>query len=252
MNTHNGIPDMVVTKLDQYEQQVEFLAQKCARTDNAIANARQRLTGGFDKDSAYRDARAALDKLVADQPVLENKLADARYTLASCKDFLAALPDDVALQAVNSVPQNGFDLAQVQRRIAAADDEINKLRAVPTPAADIETRVREYVAALARPKVRGIAAGQQLQVTWPDDVIAVLALLLPDAMVSALMTEIERQSNTPMPLPERRKRIAQLTAEIDALQRQALALGADAADLPAPVVLGVKVVRRVAAQARAV
>jgi hypothetical protein len=61
-------------------------------------------------------------------------------------------------------------------------------------------------------------------------------------MVDALMQEIERQSNLPMPLEARKKRIAQLTAEIDALQRQALSLGAETSDLPPHIVLGVRVV----------
>jgi hypothetical protein len=63
-------------------------------------------------------------------------------------------------------------------------------------------------------------------------------------MVNALMKEIERQSNAPMPLPQRKQRIAQLQAEIDTLQRQSLALGADTSDLPPAVVLGVRVASR--------
>jgi len=74
-------------------------------------------------------------------------------------------------------------------------------------------------------------------------VIAVLALLLPNQMVKALMGEVERQSNTPVPLAERKKRIGELKSEIDTLQRQALALG-DSNGLPPEVMLGVRVVKR--------
>jgi hypothetical protein len=173
-----------------------------------------------------------------------SKLDSAQYTLKNCRAFLDALPDDAVLTPVASVKPNGIDLDTVWRRIEDAEDEVKRLRAVPVPSSDIEERIREYVAALARPQVSGIGTGQRLQVRWPDDPIAVLALLLPDEMVDALMQEIERQANLPMPLLERKKRIAQLVAEIDALQRQALALGADAADFPPAVVLGVRVVRR--------
>jgi chromosome segregation ATPase len=145
----NHIPNHVQAKLDKWEQQVEHLTLQLAKTQEAIDGARQRLSGGFQRDSEYRDLRASLDKLVAEKPILETKLADARYTLSSCKDFLAALPDDVALEVVKSVPQNGYDLATVQRRIEELEDEIKRLR--------------------ARPTVSGIASGQQLQVTWPDD-----------------------------------------------------------------------------------
>jgi hypothetical protein len=240
----NHFPNQVQAKLDTFERTVEHLTLQLAKTQDAIDGARQRLTGGFQRDSEYRDLRASLAKLVADQPVLESKLHGAQYTLADCKAFLAALPDDVALEAVKSVPQNGYDLATVQRRIDDAEDEVERLRAVPTPSSDIEARVREYVAALARPKVSGLATGQQLQVTWPDDIISVLALLRPDEMVNALMQEIERVASASMPLPQRKQRIAQLQAEIDALQQQSLALGADASDLPPHVVLGVRVVCR--------
>ncbi len=81
----------------------------------------------------------------------------------------------------------------------------------------------------------------QLNVIWPNSTIAVLALLLPDEMTNALMKEIERVSNLPMPLPQRKRRIAELRREIDELQRQALALGEDASGLPPEVVLGVRV-----------
>jgi hypothetical protein len=81
------------------------------------------------------------------------------------------------------------------------------------PSSDIEARIREYVAALARPQIRGIAPRQQ-QVHWPDNLIAVPALLLPDQMTKVLLREVERQSNTPMPLDQRKKRIAELQAEI--------------------------------------
>ena len=79
---------------------------------------------------------------------------------------------------------------------------------------------------------------------WPDNVIAVLALLLPEQMTSALLKEVERQANVPMPLPQRKRRIAELQAEIDTLQRQALALGAGTSGLPPAVVLGVRVASR--------
>jgi hypothetical protein len=240
----NRIPNHVQSKLDQFERQVAVLTQQVAKTQEAIDGARQRLTGGFQQDSDYHDMRATLAKLIVDRPLLENKLDTARGTLADAKAFLAGLPDDAVLEPVAPTKPNGYDLDTVQRRINDAEDEIKRLRAVPTLSSDIEARVCEYVRSLARPTVSGIAPGQQLRVTWPDDVIAILALLLPEQMVAALMKEIERQSNTPMPLPQRKQRIAQLLAGIDVLQRQALALGADTAGLPPALALGVRVTRR--------
>jgi hypothetical protein len=240
----NHIPPPVQAKLDTFERTVERLTKQLAATQAAIDGARQRLSGGFQKDSEYHDLRASLAKLVTNKPLFESKLDSAQYTLRTCRAFLAALPDDAVLTPVAAKP-NGLDLATVHSRINDAEDEIKRLRAVPTPSADIEHRIRAYVSALCRPKISGIGTGQQLQVHWPDgEVIAVLALLLPDQMVNALMKEIERQSNAPMPLAERKKRIGELTAEIDALQRQSLSLGAETSDLPPEVILGVRLARR--------
>ena len=240
----NRYPHHVQVKLDQFERQIAVLTQQVSKTQAAIDNARQRLTGGFRSDGEYNDLRATLAKLVVEAPLLESKLDAARGTLADAKAFLAALPDDAVLEPVAKLQPNGYDLHTVRRRIEDAQDEVERLRAVPTPSADIEQRVREYVAALARPTVSGISHGQQLRVEWPDKIVAVLALLLPEQMVAALLKEIERQANDPLPLPQRKRRIAELQNTIDALQRQAFALGGDASDLPAQVILGVRIARR--------
>ena len=237
----NHIPDHVQLKLDKFERTVAHLTQQVSRTQEAIDSARERLTGGFQKDSEYYDMRATLDKLIADKPMFASKLDSAQYTLKNCRAFLDALPDDAVLTPVAPVKPNGLDLDTVWRRIEDAEDEVKRLRAVPVPSSEIEDRIREYVAALARPQVSGIATGQQLQVRWPDNVIAVLALLLPEQMTNALLKEIDRLANLPMPLPQRKRRIAELQAEIDTLQRQALALGAGTSGLPPAVVLGVRV-----------
>jgi septal ring factor EnvC (AmiA/AmiB activator) len=240
----NHIPNQVQAKLDTFERTVEHLTQQLAKTQAAIAGVRQRLSGGFQKDQEYHDLRASLDQMVKDLPAIENKLDAARYTLTDARAFLDALPDDAVLTPVASVKPNGLDLDTVWRRIEDAEDEVKRLRAVPVPSSDIEERIREYVAALARPQVSGIGTGQRLQVRWPDDVIAVLALLLPDQMTNALLKEIDRLANLPMPLPQRKRRMAELKAEIDASQRQSLLLGAGTSALPPAVVLGVRVASR--------
>ena len=96
---------------------------------------------------------------------------------------------------------------------------------------------------LGRPKVAGIGKDETLRVTWPGDghmLPMMLAFFQRDAMVDALMCEIERMADDPLPLAERKKRIAELEVEIEVLQRQALTLGAATTELPPQVVLGVK------------
>lgn len=248
----NHFPDHVEAKLEQWEREVAHLTQQVSRTEAAIASARERLTGGFEKDQDYRDVRATLDKLIADEFILGSKLAAARSTLADAKAFLAALPDEAVLEPAAPVKSNGCDLHTVRRRIQDAEDEVKRLRAVPVPSADIKQRIEGYVGLLARPRVSGIAKGETLRVSWPDDATSVLALLLGDRMVEVLSQEAERMANDPMPLADRKKRIAELKAEIDTLQRQSLALGADTSSLPAQVVLEVKVAAKTSRSAQEV
>ena len=224
----NHFPNQVQAKLDTFERQVAHLTQQITNTQAAIAAARQRLGGGFERDQEYRDLRATLDKLVADQPILERKLDAARYTLADARAFLDALPDDAVLEAVTSVKPNGLDLDTVRRRIEDAEDELKKLASVPVPSADIKQRVKQYVAALGRPTVSGVTDGKKLEVSWPSNsAVSLLAVLLPDKIVEVILAEIERAANVPLPFEQRRKRMVELRRQIDTLQRQAMALGAD-------------------------
>jgi hypothetical protein len=198
----------------------------------------------FRHDQEFRDLRATLDQLVADQPHLERKQRDAEFVLGDCRAWLDGLPDNAALEfAPSCKPGDDLDLGDARQRIDDAMDEIRQLRAVPTPGADIRERIEAYMNGLARPRISGIASGQQLRVDWPGNMIAVMALLLPEQMMKALLQEIEHHSNTPMSLPERMKRIAELEAQVDTLQRRALALGADLCVMPAQVILGVRATR---------
>lgn len=245
----NRIPDRAQAQLDQFEQTAAHLAEQVAQTEAAIASARERLTGGFAKDTEYEDMRKVLDRLVSeDKPKFGYKLAVTTSKLSECKHWLVTLPDNVELETVAVAKPNGANLDHVRNQIEIAEDEIRRLRDVPTPSADAEARVRKYVAALARPSVSGLGKGETLRVVWPNDPAALLALLLPKEMTIALLTEIERESNAPMPLADRQQRIAQLTADIDALRWTARALGD--LSLPPQYLLGVKIVEKQARPGR--
>jgi hypothetical protein len=81
--------------------------------------------------------------------------------------------------------------------------------------------------------------------------LPLLALLHGDAMVAALMREVERMANDPLPQAERKKRIAELEAEIselayveEALVAAAIAEGEDvqrSSSAPPQAVLQVRV-----------
>jgi hypothetical protein len=254
---YNKLPAPVLAKLLALERHAKDLSQRVAKTQDGITSARTRLTGGFARQSEYDDVTASLNQLVADKPVLEKKLHSAQSTLSSCKVWLDQLPKDTVLEPVE-VKADGHDLKEVRARSKTAEAELAALRAVPTPSADIEQRIRDYVQSMARPEITGVGSGERLKVIWPGagwdssgpreyraDILPLIAMLHPDAMVAALMREVERMANDPMPPAARQKRIVKLEAEIDALQRQALVLSAEpTADFPPWVLLGVKIVAR--------
>jgi hypothetical protein len=118
---------------------------------------------------------------------------------------------------------------------------------------------------MARPQITGIGRGERLKVVWPGagwdikgpiehraEVLPMMALLFPDAMTAALMREVERVANDPLPQAARQKRIVALEHEIEqlayieeALVAAAIADGDDVIRLPGALpqaVLGVRVV----------
>jgi hypothetical protein len=212
------------------------------------------LSGGFDKATEYHDLRAALDQMVKDLSVLKKKQHAAQHALSACKDWLDKLPPNTTLEMVE-VKTDGRDLEEVRAQLIAAEAELAALRAVPTASADIDERVKAYVREMGRPTISGIGKGEQLRVNWPGsgwdsngprehraDILPMMALLHGEAMVAALMREVKRIANDPMPLAARQKRMAKLEADIDTLQRLGLALGAEPnADFPPWVLLGVKI-----------
>jgi hypothetical protein len=123
--------------------------------------------------------------------------------------------------------------------------------------------VRDYVRGLA-PKVRGVRVSERLSIVWPGaqssspgyisehtcDPLALLAALLPDRMLSLVMTEVERMANDPLPLAQRAPRVAALERELDELHRVEevlVAAGQPVHRSPSPppaAVLGVRVAER--------
>src|SRR5262249_23766760 len=144
-------------------------------------------------DDNPRSLQAELERLLADQKVVQKRLQAEQAVSSASKVWLDRLPPDTKLQPVN-VTAEGHDLDGVRRRIGAANAEIDALRCAPAPSKDIEGRVRDYVRGLA-PKVRGVGVGERLSIMWPGaespsgswyiaehtcDPLALLAALFPD------------------------------------------------------------------------
>jgi hypothetical protein len=240
------LPAAVLSKLIELSDTAEFLSDKVTETEQGIASARARLTGGFRNETEYDDLRGTLKQMVNDLPVLRRRCDAAQSTYSACQVFLDQLPDDATLEPV-TIHVDGHDLDEVRAKLGAAQAELAALCAMPTPSADIEERIRAYVEAMARLQISGIGKSERFKVVWPGagwdargpredraEVLPMMALLFPDAMVAALMREVERMANEPLPLAARHKRITELEAEIselayveEALVAAAIARGED-------------------------
>jgi hypothetical protein len=261
---YNNLPAPVLAKLLALENAPKDLERKVAAAEHGIEHARRRLTGGFRQQAEYDDLCASLKQMADDKPVLEQKLHVAQGTLSRCKAWLDALPAGTTLKPV-TIDVDGFDLEEVRAKREAIRDELAALRAIPTPSADIEQRIRHYVYSMARPQITGICKGERLKIVWPGadfdtrgpredsaKVLPMMALLFPDAMTAALISEVERMANDPLPQAARQKRIAALEHEIEqlayveeALVAAAIADGEDVQHSPGALpqaVLGVRMV----------
>jgi hypothetical protein len=232
MKNRSNAPSHALEKIIQLSSEAEHLSGKVVRTEEGIANARLRLTGGFTKDSDYDDTRSALDQLVADLPILKKKLRIAESTYENCKSFLDDLPKGAVLEPVE-VNADG-DLSEVRAKIEALEAELARLQSMPTPSADIEQRIKNYVHGLAKPQISGIGKGEQLKVVWPGsgwdeggprtnkaEVLPMMAMLFPNEMTAALLAEVTAR------IAELESELAELAYAEEALITAALAEGAE-------------------------
>ena len=213
-----------------------------------ISHTRDRLNGRvWQEGDDPAELRIELDRLLAEQKILQRHRPIEADTIDRCRAWLAALPPETVLEQIAPGVEDSLSLRDVRARIKKMEDSVTALKCVPVPPPDIQEKVRTYVQGLARPTVSGIAVNEALTVQWPTELHVLMAFLQPDALVERLIAEIDRIANTPCPLAQREQRIAKLEEEIDRLQRteEAIVVATGApreAGCPPWVVLGVKVV----------
>jgi hypothetical protein len=264
---YDALPQFVLAKLLALDEAVAALKAGADAVERGIEDRRARLYGNVRRDDNPRSLQAELERLLADQKMVQQRLQAEQSVLSACKAWLDRLPAGTKLEPV-PITADGHDLAGVRKRIKAATAEVDALKHAPAPSEDIEARVRDYVRGLA-PKVRGVGVGERLSIVFPGaqsssaswyisehtcDPLALLAALFPDRMLALVMGEVERMANDPLPLAQRAPRIAVLKRELDELHRveEALVAAALAAgssvhrspSAPPAAVLGVRVADR--------
>jgi hypothetical protein len=260
---YDGLPQHVLVKLLALDEAVAALKAGVDAVERGIEDRRARLWGNARRaDDHPRSLEAELERLLAEQKVVQKRLQAEQAVLSECKGWLDRLPPDTKLEPV-AVTADGHDLDDIRSRIKAANAELDALRRAPAPSRDIEARVRDYIRGLA-PKVRGVGVGERLSIVWPGaqggtqyisehtcDPLALLAALFPDRMLALVMGEVERMANNPLPMAQRPARIAALVRELEDLSRveEVLVVAALAAgepvhrspSTPPAAVLGVRV-----------
>jgi hypothetical protein len=258
---NDRIPASAFAKMLSLSDASEYYSSRVIQTEQGIAAARQRLTGGMPQRD-FDDLRASLDALIADLPVLKKKLHTAQSTYSACKSFLDDLPPGATLEPVK-IDVDGHTLEEVRTKLEAAQAELAQLRSLPVSSADIEQRLRAYVEGMARPRLTGIGPGERLKVVWPGsgwgssgdredraDPLALTALIHGDKMVAHLLAEVDRMTSVVVPIKERASRIAELTTEVEQLAYTEEALierASEAIDrsvsAPPQAILGVRIVK---------
>jgi hypothetical protein len=185
-----------------------------------ISDLRDRLNGRVVRAGDHpKKLRVELDLALEEQKMSQRQRPIEADILGRCRAWLAALPPATVLDQIIPDVEGGLALGDVRVRIKKLQNQVEALKRVPVPGADIKEKVRTYVERLPMPSIGGIAAGEALTVQWPTGLHALMAFLQPDVLVDRLMVEINRIANTPCPLAEREQRIAKLEEEIDRLMR---------------------------------
>jgi len=163
---YDALPQFVLAKLLALDEAVTALSVRGGAIERDIENRRARLWGNIRRaDDNPRLLEAELERLLADQKVLQKRLQAEQAVRSACKAWLDGLPADTKLELV-AVTADGHDLAGIRDRIKTATTEVDALKRAPAPSSDIEARVRDYVRGLA-PKVRGVGVGERLSIVWP-------------------------------------------------------------------------------------
>jgi hypothetical protein len=239
-----------LVRLMDLDARATLLAERAEQTSTRLAHVRDVVNGRTVLSSNPADiakdataARSELTVLLQQQP-LHQRAADLEQRLLStAKVWIEHLPNNSGLVSERPTP-NGEQLPNIRERLIAIDKELTILKSAPIPSEDIAARVQQYVyhlASAAEPIITGVAANQTLKVVWPlglgvnrqnqtnmsaDTVnpLLLMAYLLRNELVCALMEQIKLEARVPLPIEHRPSQIARLTQERDSLLRLDAAL----------------------------
>ena len=214
MNLHE-VPAFVVVKLATLSDGCATATIRADELSAQISDLRDRLNGRTVRAGDHPEKlRIELEQRLEEQKVLQRQRPIQADILGRCRAWLAALPPQAVLEQIIPDIEDGLSLRDVRTRIKEMQDTVTALRRVPVPASDIKQKVRGYLERLPMPIIGGIGAGEVLTVQWPTGVHVLMAFLQPEVLAERLMAEIDRIANTPFPLAQRERKIAELQGEM--------------------------------------
>jgi hypothetical protein len=207
-------PAAVAAKMARLADACAAAATRADELTGQISHLRDRLNGRVQRagDDPVK-LGIELDRVLAEQKVLQRQRPIESDIIDRCKSWLAGLPSTTVLEQIIPDVEAGLSLPAVRARIKKLQNEVEALKGVPIPAPNIREKVRAYVERLPIPIIGGIGAGESLTVQWPTGLHALMAFLQPEAMVDRLLADVDQIANTPCPLAEREQRITQGPAD---------------------------------------
>jgi hypothetical protein len=230
------------------------------------------------KDTFHHHSESARSKLGAVAEAQRARHAKLNLLLNNIRQWLLAQPNDAVLEdvpppAVEPLAGAALEagLASLRKAIAERKMEQHRVSAASLPKADLKRLARAYAHELARksaPKIDLVKGGfdakfhdPRADYEWretPTKIAGMLAWLDPEGFTQRLEAEIDAQPEPPLALSAsaQKKRLAEIEAELDGLERKEEALigaaakgGTDVlrrAEASPEAVLGVRIAKRAA------
>jgi hypothetical protein len=256
MNRAN-VPASALNKLLELSNAAEFLSAKVQTTQEAIASARYRLTGSYQKGSTgYEDTRRTIDTLTDDLEALRKRAEGAQSTYSECRSWLDALPASTQLEVVVSKIE-GHHLERVRAKIATLEEDHATIRAEKALMAQLEqarSEVAAYVGRCGKDGAPALHLDAIDRFDRPRDWWNFLCWEDPQRAKAALLRVLDAKGAKLPPPHECVRRaagvehqIAELAYTEEALIADALAYGRTVerrADAPPQAILAVKVAKQ--------
>lgn len=251
----SAAPAFISAKLAALSDARATAAVRADQLARELASLRDRWDGRVQRSSdVHTDFPKLIDAALAEQTAVSSRLTILGHIIDNARRWLAQLPANATLEQVTPEIDTGLTIPAARERIKRLEASVAALKQVPLPSVDIKQRVESYVASLTQPVIKGVAAGQQLSVTWPGppsqfaaiphvDLFTMVAFLEPEKFAERLLASIHKNA----PPADRDEQIKDLEQEIERLQRIEEVLvtstGADRVDgRPPEVVLQCRIV----------